>query len=156
MRQPDRDENASALERAELFEELQRVGLGVAIDGILREARDQLRHRARSGGDDDHVVFVRLAALGDDVIGFEIERFDGIDVKRDIGLQQARLFAIEFVRGHAPERDIKKPGLVHVPVRGGEHRDRRFAGFHLAMDSACEIVGENGAAHYRRRRRELS
>lgn len=147
VRQPDGDQNASALERAQLFEERERARLGVAIDGVLGEAGNELRHRARSRRDDDQVVFVRLAALGDDVIGLEIERFDRVDVERNAGLEQARLFAIQLIGSHAPHRDIEEPRLVHVPVRGRQHRDRDFAGFQFVVDSAGKIVGENGACH---------
>ena len=105
-----------------------------------------LRHDACTGGDDENIVFVGLAALGLDLVPVEVELGDRVHVKIDARLEQARLISIELVRRHLPEGDIQQARLIHVPVGSRQHREPDLAGTNLAGKPPREIVGQNGAA----------
>jgi len=90
---------------------------------------------------------VDLAAFGHDPVLVGLKLFDGVHVKSDGFLEQARLVAIKLVRRHLSKCDIQQSGLVHVLVGGRQHGDPDLAGANLGRQPPCQVVGYDGAAH---------
>jgi hypothetical protein len=133
------------LEFAQLLVHLDGGRLGVEELRPFGQPRGFLGHHAGTGGDHQRVVLEGLAAFGLDLVFVEHELLDRVDVEIDAGFEQAGLVAIELVRRHLAEGDIEQTGLVHVPVRGRQHRDLDLASAYFARQPAREIIGDDGA-----------
>ena len=111
--------------------------LGVEHLRVLGQPRRFLRHRPRTGRDRQDVVAVDLPALGLDLVLVEPELFGRIDVKRRCPARAGSLVAIQLVRSHAPDREVKQARLVHVLVRCGQHGDAHLAAAELGASAGA-------------------
>ncbi|CUK17297.1 Uncharacterised protein [Achromobacter sp. 2789STDY5608615] len=142
----DADEYAPAFDRGQAAGQLPRRLVLVEMVARLAQALDALGRGNATGGDDEIVVAMALAAARVQLLGVEIEARHLVDAELDFRPQQGTFGALELFLEEQVERHIHEGRFVVMIRRIGQQHDADLAGRHFGIQLVDQLVGQHGAA----------